>query len=272
MKNKKVLIITAVFIAGIAMGIYGFSAIFEAGWSDEKEINNTLDTNRDIYQISDMGAFPYITMDEYLALEPQPSNFYHNPPQVIPVTDEMISYDEAAVIGGTAMEIINPTENFRDLTFVVFAENKIVKDKSGDLINDGPIYTGFYSEKFENKSRGKKSYYYTIDAITREVISLRYTLAENFDRGIQTLLVDNPVEYAKEIAYSLGFKNLKAYFAETGDYGNGGKAYRVDFLIDETQSITIGFNSYNDTFLFMKNNAEFSDYHANLLENGIDLK
>ena len=46
----------------------------------------------------------------------------------------------------------------------------------------------------------KKSYYYTIDAITKEVISLRYTLAENFDKGIQTLLVDNPVEYAKEIA------------------------------------------------------------------------
>ena len=272
MKNKKVLIITAVFIAGIALGIYGFSAIFEAGWSSEKEINNTLDTNRDVYEISDLGAFPYITMEEYLALAPQDNNYYRNPPDVIPVTDDMISIDEAAVIGGSVLEKIYPLENFRDLTFVVFPENRVIKDKSGDLINDGPVYTGFYSEKFENKSREKKSYYYTIDAITKEVISLRYTLVENFDKGIQTLLVDNPVEYAKEIAYGLGYKNLKTYFAETGDYGNGGKAYRVDFLIDETQSITIGFNSYNDTFLFMKNNAEFSDYHANLLENGIDLE
>lgn len=272
MKNKKILIITTVCIACIALGIYGFSAIFEAGWSDEKEINNTLDTNRDIYQISDMGAFPYITMDEYLSLEPQRSNFYQNPPQVITVTEEMISCDEAAVIGGTAMEIINPTENFRELTFVIYPANREIKNAGGEIVTVGPVYTGFYEEKFENKSRTKKSYYYTIDAITKEVISLRYTLVENFDKGIQTLLVDNPVEYAKEIAYGLGYKNLKSYFVETGDYGNGGKAYRVDFLIDETQSITIGFNSYNDTFLFAKNNAEFSAYHSNLLENGIDLE
>lgn len=271
MNNKKIILLTTAFIVFVIVGIYSFSLVSEAGWSSEKEINNTLDTNPDIYQISDIGAFPYITMDEYLALEQQ-SNFYRNLPQIIPITDNMISYDEAAVIGGTAMEIINPTENFRELTFVVYPENREIMGADGKIVVDGPIYTGFYEEKFENKSRIKKSYYYQIDAITKEVISLRYTLAENFDKGIQTLLVDNPVEYAKEIAYSLGYKNLKAYFAQTGDYVAYGKAYRVDFLIDENQSITIGFNSYDDTFLFMKNIADMSDYHDNLLKNGISLE
>ncbi len=272
MKNKKIILLTTVFITVVLVGIYSCSLMFEAGWSSEKEISNTLDTNRDIYQISDMGAFPYITMDEYLEMGPQHSNFYQNPPQVIPVADEMISYDEAAVIGGTAMEIINPTENFRNLTFVVYPGNREIMGDNGEITVVGPVYTGFYEEKFENKSRTKKSYYYNIDAITKEVISLRYTLAENYDKGVQTLLVGNPVEYAKEIAYGMGYKNLKAYFAETGSYGTDGKAYRVDFLIDETQSITIGLNSYDDTFLFMKNIADVLDYHENLLKNGISLE
>ena len=59
---------------------------------------------------------------------------------------------------------------------------------------------------------------------------------------------------------------------QTGEYGIAGKAHRVDFLIDENQSITIGFNSYDDTFLFMKNVAEISGYHENLIENGISLE
>ena len=268
MKNKKIIPLTIAIVAVVLMGMLGLSKLFETSWQNEDQISNSLGTSPDIYQISDMGAFPFITMDEYLSIN---SN-YNNLPQVIEVTDNMISYDESAVIGGTALEAICKGEDFRNLKFVIYPENREFKNKTGAIIKLNPIYTGFYEEKFVNSSRIKKSYYYQIDAITKEVISLRYTLTENFDKGMQTLIVENPVEYAKEIAYALGYKNLKAYFALTDDYVAYGKAHRVDFLIDENQSITIGFNSYDDTFLFMKNVAEISDYHENLIENGISLE
>ena len=268
MKNKKIISLTVFFVVLVLVGILGLSKLFETSWQNENQISNSLGTSPDIYQISDMGAFPFITMDEYLSIN---SN-YNNLPQVIEVTDNMISYDESAVIGGTAMEAICRGEDFRNLKFVIYPENREFKNKTGAIIKLNPIYTGFYEEKFVNSSRIKKSYYYQIDAITKEVICLRYTLTENSDNGIQILQIDNPVDYAKEIAYNLGYKTLKSYFMQTGEYGIAGKAHRVDFLIDENQSITIGFNSYDDTFLFMKNVAEISGYHENLIENGISLE
>ena len=78
------------------------------------------------------------------------------------------------------------------------------------------------------------------------------------------------MEYAKTIAYDLGYNNFKSYYVESGEYRGNGMVYRVDLLLSDTESISIGFNSYNDTFLMMMNQPG-SDYYKNLIENGIKL-
>ncbi|MBR6609190.1 MAG: hypothetical protein IKK99_03125 [Oscillospiraceae bacterium] len=264
MKNKKIILLTVIVIAVMVIMIVGMSKLVEMNWRSEKETINILNDNSTVkYEITSLGDFKFTTWDDYQSENPGTAYYANGNPERY--SGEMpLSYEEAAALGGTALERINKFEDFRNMNFVLYPSVQNIYDKDFNVIGSTPVYLAYYSEKDIDKAKNSKSFQYTINTDTKKVSYIRWSIITDE----QILQIDDPLEYAKTIAYDLGYNNFKSYYVESGEYRGNGMAYRVDLLLSDTESISIGFNSYNDTFL-MRMNHTGSDYHSNLMKKGI---
>lgn len=248
MKNKKIIVLTSFIILLTVVGIYGLSKAFESNWASVENKENNIKSENDGYTIQDIGAFKYITPEEYLSTIENENERLAFLANLTEVDDKMISYEEAAIIGGTSLEKVFPTTDFRNKEFKISPE----KWKTPFFNDEKTFIMGSWSKRNADNhptdpSRLLEEYLYQIDAYTGELVYIDAFFAESDLKS--DMDKDQAGDYAKELARLFGYTDWIKYYIEEAEYGIDGKIFSVIFLINEEKAVGFNFNTYGDSFI-----------------------
>ena len=241
-----------IFITLAMLIVFGGAVIFGAGkvsdqWQTPQKDKFELSANSPIEKVE----------TEYKAIQ----DFNFTVRESSQHKEDMISFEEAAYIGGTYLEEIFTYDTFSDKQFVLFVDNKVTPHHKST-----PAIIGFYELK-KSESFMQEYYTYAIDAYSGEILEIRQFSAE--PKWEKDYTEEQAVKYAIEVANILGYGELQKYSFKSGHYVTDATTYAVNIMIDDSNGITICFNSIGDTF-FLNMDDEKSAYLTNVKETGIE--
>lgn len=248
MKNKKIVLVTLLTVATVIVGIYAVSKVVESSWLTTESMENNLEITSSGYDISDIGKFSYITAEEYLQTLTEEDAIRAYKADLVPLDDNMITHDEAAVIGGSSLEKIYPKINFRDMEFHIAPKRwKLPYTNEEKIIFHGAASKENPDNHPTDPSRTLEYFVYFIDAYTGELICLDAFFAET---GVKSdMNSEEALDYAQELAKLFGYERYHKYYIEVSDGGADYKVFSVTFLIDDTKAVGFNFNTYEDRFI-----------------------
>lgn len=248
MKNRKIIFVTLMAVTAVIIGIICMSKVVENSWLETESKDNNLEVVSSGYNIADIGQFRYLTAEEYLETLTDENAIMAYKSDLVPFDDNMISYDEAATIGGTALEKVFPTINFREMEFHIAPKKwKLPYTNEEKVFFHGAISKENPEDHPISPSRTLEYFVYFIDAYTGELISLDAFFAETNVKSDMNR--EEALDYAQELAKLFGYNNYQKYYIEESDAGAGYKVFSVTFLIDDTKAVGFCFNTYEDRFI-----------------------
>ena len=270
MKNRKIIFATLMAVATVIIGIICMSKVIENSWLETESKDNSLEVVSSGYDIADIGQFRYLTAEEYLETLTDEDAVMAYKADLVPFDDNMISYDEAAAIGGTALEKVFPKINFRGMEFHIAPKRwKLPYTNEEKIFFHGVISKENPEDHPISPSRTLEYFVYFIDAYTGELISIDVFFA---DTGIRSdMNKEQALDYAQELAKLFGYNNYQKYYIEESDGGAGYKVFSVTFLIDDTKSVGFCFNTYEDRFIMAVSENGTKPYTL-VAEKGIELE
>ncbi len=248
MKNKKIVSVTILAVVTVIIGIYSMSKVVENSWLSTESKENNLEVASSGYNISDIGEFSYMTAEEYLQTLTEEDAIRAYKADLVQLDDNMITYDEAAVIGGSSLEKIYPKINFRDMEFHIAPKRwKLPYTNEEKIFFHGAVSKENPDNHPTEPSRTLEYFVYFIDAYTGELISLDAFFTET--GIISDMNREEALDYAQELAKLFGYEKYQKYYIEESDGGAGYKVFSVTFLIDDTKAVGFNFNTYEDRFM-----------------------